>query len=205
MLFQSEFPFLNWTEFLVRGFQIIDHQLDPGLTVLIDRNYLQAVAGLLSQLLATEEDSMVLTNYLIWRLVATFYPSQYRDDERRGEQCLKQTEDVFGPVITAMYVRHKTVEASQTLVREVDIMVDSMKDAFSTNLNKLPWMSETSRAAAGEKLGGMMDLIGYPDHVLNSTWLNKQYEEVEVSPDYLMNIIAFQSYKRNEGMRLYVK
>ena len=205
MLFQSEFPFLDWTEFLVRGFQIIDHQLDPGLTVLIDRNYLQAVAELLSQLLATEEDSMVLTNSLIGRLVATFSPSQYRDDERRGEQCLKQTEDVFGPVITAMYVRHKTVEASQTLVREVDIMVDSMKDAFSTNLNKLPWMSETSRAAAGEKLGGMMDLIGYPDHVLNSTWLNKQYEEVEVSPDYLMNIIAFQSYKRNEGMRLYVK
>ena len=189
----------------MRGFQIIDHQLEPSLTVLIDRNYLQAVAGLLSQLLATEEDSVVLTNYLIWRLVATFYPSKYRDDERRGEQCLKQTEDVFGPVITAMYVRHKTVEASQTLVREVDTMVDSMKEAFSTNLNKLPWMSENSRAAAGEKLGGMMDLIGYPDHVLNSTWLNKQYEEVEVSPDYLMNIIAFQSYKRNEGMRLYVK
>ena len=189
----------------MRGFQIIDHQLEPDLTVLIDRNYLQAVSGLLSQLLATEEDSVVLTNYLIWRLVATFYPSKYRDDERRGEQCLKQTEDVFGPVITAMYVRYKTVEASQTLVREVDMMVDSMKDAFSTNLNKLPWMSENSRAAAGEKLGGMMDLIGYPDHVLNSTWLNKQYEEVEVSQDYLMNIIAFQSYKRNEGMRLYVK
>ena len=189
----------------MRGFQIIDHQLDPSLTVLIDRNYLRAVGGLLSQLLATEEDSVVLTNYLIWRLVATFYPSQYRDDERRGEQCLKQTEDVFGPVITAMYVRHKTVEASQSLVKEVDMMVDSMKDAFSTNLNKLPWMSENSRAAAGEKLEGMMDLIGYPDHVLNSTWLNKQYQEVEVSPDYLMNIIAFQSYKRNEGMRLYVK
>ena len=82
----------------MRSFQIIDHQLEPSLTVLIDRNYLQAVAGLLTQLLATEEDSVVLTNYLIWRLVATFYPSKYRDDERRGEQCLKQTEDVFGPV-----------------------------------------------------------------------------------------------------------
>ena len=69
------------------------------------------------------------------RLVAQFYPSKYRDEARRGEQCLKQTEDVFGPVsqedtgtgsrlvvmqvITAMYVRHKTVEASETLVEEV--------------------------------------------------------------------------------------
>ena len=32
------------------------------------------------------------------RLVAQFYPSKYRDEARRGEQCLKQTEDVFGPV-----------------------------------------------------------------------------------------------------------
>ena len=104
-----------------------------------------------------------------------------------------------------MYVRHKTVEASQTLVKEVDMMVDSMKDAFSTNLNKLPWMSESSRANAAEKIGGMMDLIGYPEHVLNSTWLNRQYEEVDVSPDYLMNTIGFQSYKRKEGMRQYVR
>ena len=35
--------------------------------------------------------------------------------------------------------------------------------------------------------------------------VTRQYEEVEVSSDYLMNIIAFQSYKRKEGMRLYIK
>ena len=104
-----------------------------------------------------------------------------------------------------MYVRHKTVEASQTVVQEVDMMVDSMKDAFSRNLGRLSWMSEASQANAAEKIGGMMDLIGYPEHVLNSTWLNRQYDEVDVSPDYLMNIIAFQSYKRKEGMRLYIK
>ena len=134
---------------------------------------LQAVSGLVTELLASEEGAAVVTNYLIWRLVATFYPSKYRDDERRGEQCLKQTEDVFGPVITAMYVRHKTVEASRALVEEVDMMVDSMKEAFSRNLARLSWMSAASRENAAEKIGGMMDLIGYPEHVLNSTWLNR--------------------------------
>ena len=104
-----------------------------------------------------------------------------------------------------MYVRHKTVEASKTLVKEVDVMVDSMKDAFEANLENLSWMSEESKANAAEKIGGMMDLIGYPEHVLNSTWLNKQYQEVNVSSDYLMNIISFQSYKRKEGMRLYIR
>ena len=56
------------------------------------------MSDLVSELLESEENASVLTNYLIWRLVATFYPSKYRDDERREEQCLKQTEDVFGPV-----------------------------------------------------------------------------------------------------------
>ena len=54
-----------------------------------------------------------------------------------------------------MYVRHKTVEASRTLVQEVDMMVDSMKDAFSRNLEKLSWMSESSRENAAEKIGGI--------------------------------------------------
>ena len=104
-----------------------------------------------------------------------------------------------------MYVRHKTVEASEALVEEVDMMVDTMKDAFSENLKKLTWMSENSQNAAQEKLSGMMDLIGYPEQVLNSTWLNKKYSEVEVTKDYLMNIIAFQSHQRKEGMKLYTK
>ena len=59
---------------------------------------LQAVSDLVATLLESEDNAKVLTNYLIWRLIATFYPSKYRDDERRGEQCLKSTENVFGPV-----------------------------------------------------------------------------------------------------------
>ena len=32
-----------------------------------------------------------------------------------------------------------------------------------------------------------------------------RYSEVEVTDDYLMNIIAFQSHERKEGLKLYVK
>ena len=97
-------------------------------------------------------------------------------------------------------------------------MVDTMKEAFSTTLQHLPWMSLPSRTAALEKLAGMMDLIGYPEQVrwkphfhlqcpqvLNSTWLNAKYSEVEVTEDYLMNIVAFQSHQRKEGMRMFTR
>ena len=65
------------------------------------------MSDLVTELLENEENASVLTNYLIWRLVATFYPSKYRDVERRGEQCLKQTEDVFGPVSSLMFESSK--------------------------------------------------------------------------------------------------
>ena len=41
--------------------------------------------------------------------------------------------------------------------------------------------------------------------VLNSTWLNAKYSEVEVSDDYLMNIVAFQSHQRKEGMKVFTR
>ena len=44
-----------------------------------------------------------------------------------------------------------------------------------------------------------------PPQVLNSTWLNAKYSEVEVSDDYLMNIVAFQSHQRKEGMKVYTR
>ena len=77
-----------------------------------------------------------------------------------------------------MYVRHKTIEASKSLVKEVrssyvfmrsvcqvDLMVDTMKEAFSTTLKSLHWMTSDSQTAALHKLANMMDLIGYPEQV----------------------------------------
>ena len=44
-------------------------------------------------------------------------------------------------------------------------MVDTMKDAFSTTLKSLHWMTADSQTAALHKLANMMDLIGYPEQV----------------------------------------
>ena len=37
---QTRVPFINWEDFLVRGFKIVNHDLDPGLTIMIDQGYL---------------------------------------------------------------------------------------------------------------------------------------------------------------------
>ena len=54
----------------------------------------------------------------------------------------------------------------------------------------LTWLSPASRKSAEAKLANMVDLIGYPKLVLNNTWLDTVYSDVDVSDDdYLVNRI----------------
>ena len=95
---QDRFGFVDWHGFLNKAFAIIKHDLGSEVVVLVSESYLDGLQKLVEEMSAAPETLAILHNYLAWRLVAQFYPSKYRDEARRGEQCLKQTEDVFGPV-----------------------------------------------------------------------------------------------------------
>ena len=59
---------------------------------------------------------------------------------------------------------------------------------FSFCVRSLTWLSPSSLKSAEAKLANMVDLIGYPKLVLNTTWLDSVYSDVEVSDDdYLVN------------------
>ena len=58
-------------------------------------------------------------NYLVWRLLADFYPDRSPKAGERRERCVKETEELFAPAVTAMYIRAKGVEASEAAVAEV--------------------------------------------------------------------------------------
>ena len=70
---------------------------------------------------------------------------------------------------------------SKELVQEVDEMVSTMKSAFKENLPNLKWMSNVSLEAADSKLEQMVDLIGYPEFVLNSSWVDSIYADLIVT------------------------
>ena len=54
---------------------------------------------------------------------------------------------------------------------------------FSFSIRSLTWLSPSSLKSAEAKLANMVDLIGYPKLVLNNTWLDSVYSDVEVSDD----------------------
>ena len=70
---------------------------------------------------------------------------------------------------------------SEILVQEVDEMVSTMKAAFKENLPNLKWMSNASLTAAESKLDQMVDLIGYPEFVLNASWVDSIYSDLSIT------------------------
>ena len=44
---------------------------------------------------------------MTWRLISEFYPNQPIDEAERKSKCLKDTEDMFAPAVTAMFVESK--------------------------------------------------------------------------------------------------
>ena len=70
---------------------------------------------------------------------------------------------------------------SKELIKEVDDMVNTMKAAFKENLPRLEWISKGSLSAAESKLEQMVDLIGYPEFVLNSSWVDSIYSGLSIT------------------------
>ena len=60
-------------------------------------------------------------------------------------------------------------------------MVNTMKSAFKENLPNLKWMSNVSLDAAESKLEQMVDLIGYPEFVLNTSWVDSIYADLIIT------------------------
>ena len=75
--------------------------------------------GVNDLILSYRENETVLENYMVWRVVASYYPDRHSDEDKREENCLKQTEDVFAPAVTSLYIRAKGIDKSQMALDQV--------------------------------------------------------------------------------------
>ena len=81
--------------------------------VLVQEDFLRGVNSLILEYRNNSNESSVkdgndiLINYMTWRLISEFYPNQPIDEAERKSKCLKDTEDMFAPAVTAMFVESK--------------------------------------------------------------------------------------------------
>nr|KAG5687186.1 hypothetical protein BaRGS_012240 [Batillaria attramentaria] len=70
-------------------------------------------------------------------------------------------------------------DAKGSFIR-LEEMAANLLEAFKEIVRESDWMSNTTKQAALEKADSMKYKIGYPDFIMNDTWLDERYKNVGV-------------------------
>ncbi|MBK9037357.1 MAG: M13 family metallopeptidase [Myxococcales bacterium] len=81
------------------------------------------------------------------------------EQEVRWKRCVAATDGALGELLGQVFVRERFGAAAK---QGADQQVRAIADAMRANLDALPWMDATTKAAAATKLDAMAYQIGYP-------------------------------------------
>lgn len=91
----------------------------------------------------------------------------------RAEEMTQAVDRSLGHALAQLYVKKYFPDAAKKRMR---VLVDNLKKAFEARVDRLEWMSDSTKAKAKEKLFAFSEKIGYPDK-----W--RDYSNVEVKRD----------------------
>lgn len=110
----------------------------------------------------------------------------------REERIVKVVNQSLGELLGQMFVaRHFPPDAKARAIE----MTKDITEAFQNRIKKLPWMSESTRSYALEKLDAFKVKIGYPDQWRDFSALT--IKGPEKGGDYLQNVIAMSKWKQS--------
>lgn len=99
----------------------------------------------------------------------------------RSEEMTQAVDRSLGHALAQLYVKKYFPEEAKKRMR---VLVDNLKTAFEARINRLDWMSDSTKAKAKEKLAAFTEKIGYPDK-----W--RDYSAVDVKREaYFENRLA---------------
>lgn len=99
----------------------------------------------------------------------------------RAEEITQAVDGSLGDALAQLYVKKYFPEAAK---KRMAVLVDNLKKAFEARINKLDWMSDSTKTKAKEKLYAFTQKIGYPDK-----W--RDYSSIGVKRDaYFENRLA---------------
>ncbi len=93
--------------------------------------------------------------------------------KKRAEEMTQAVDRSLGHALAQLYVKKYFPEEAKKRMGE---LVDNLEKAFEARIDKLDWMSDSTKAKAKEKLYAFTEKIGYPDK-----W--RDYSNVEVKRD----------------------
>lgn len=202
MELHQSIPQIDWTLYLSI---ILDRPINSSeIVIVIATAYMEDLVVLLSQ-----TDRKTIANYLLWRFVAnrisnlddrfqeadqTFQYAMYgrQKSPPRWKKCVSQINANMGMAVGAMFVRKYFDEKCKENTLS---MTTELQQSFREILNTTQWLDEQTIRLAELKVAAMHLQIGYPDNILNETYMNEIYTDVRIDPDkYFENTIGVLRY-----------
>lgn len=114
------------------------------------------------------------------------YMSGQQEMEPRWKRCVKSTDFSLGMALGKLYVdRTFGAEGKERTLK----MVQGIESAMREDISQLPWMTDTTKKKAYEKLDTIVNNIGYPDQ-----W--RDYSSVVIkSDDYAGNVMRAGAFE----------
>lgn len=102
----------------------------------------------------------------------------------RGEKIAGMVDQLLGQALGQLYVKKYFTEEAKKRALE---LVNNLQKAFAARMDKLDWMSDSTKQKAKEKLFAITKKIGYPDK-----W--RDYSNVKITKGkYFENVVAASS------------
>ena len=114
--------------------------------------------------------------------------SGQQEPEARWKQCSSMTDRALGEAVGQDWVKNNFPPAAK---ESMDKLVAALERSLGDDIQGLPWMTDTTKKAAEEKLAMIRNKIGYPEK-----W--RDYSSVKVSrTDLIGNVHHSAVYERN--------
>jgi putative endopeptidase len=113
----------------------------------------------------------------------------------RAQQMVQKVDSQLGFALGQLYVKRHFNEDAKKRALE---LVNNLQKAFENRINKLDWMSDSTKLKAKEKLYAITKKIGYPD-----VW--REYD-VKIEKDkYFENVVALRKNDFSYGLAKFNK
>jgi putative endopeptidase len=111
-----------------------------------------------------------------------------KEPEARWKMCTSMTDRALGEAVGQDWVKQNFPPAAK---QSMDKLVAALEKSLGDDIKSLPWMSDTTKQAAEQKLAMIRNKIGYPEK-----W--RDYSSVKVSrADLIGNLHHSAVYERN--------
>ena len=113
----------------------------------------------------------------------------------RWRTCVGAAKGSLANAVGSMYVRKYFDEEAKAAALD---MVHDIRAEFDDILDKIDWMDARTKAKAKEKAKGIVEHIGYPQELLDSSKLTELYRGLELNAlDYLGNALNMTVFGTN--------